>query len=100
MKSTDIELTSFDFIIDSLGFNSTPIEQRAIVMCKILKELSIPFKKYYHYGRHKYLRSKVNKKEPYVNIIIIGACTEDYGKYAIYLYKQKMIIIEKLNAML
>ena len=45
----EVEETStakYDFVLDNLGFTDEPLDQRAVIFCKILNELNIPFKKY------------------------------------------------------
>ena len=100
MKETETTTNKFDFILDNLGFVDEPLDQRAVVFCKILNELNIHYKKYYTSPQHRYLRSMPSGDFANMGMVIIGACDENYAKYAIYLYQQKMDVISNLNKML
>ena len=98
-----IATENYDFVLDNMGYTEEPLEQRAVVFCRILRELEIPYKKYYVYPNHRYLRTqpvKNNEKFSGMGMVFIGVCEEYYAKYAIYLYKQRMANISKLNSML
>lgn len=93
-------IDKYDFVLDSLGYADEPLEQRAFVFCKILRELNIPFKKHYTSPQHRHLRSMPYKEGNDFNnmgMVIVGNCDENYARYAIYLYEKKMNEIELLN---
>lgn len=99
----EVEETStakYDFVLDNLGFADEPLDQRAVVFCKILNELNIPFKKYYTSPQHRYMRSMPSGDFADMGMIIIGTCDENYAAYAMYLFRQKMAVISQLNKML
>ena len=103
MNETDIVTNKYDFILDNLGFTEEPLEQRAVVFCKILNELNISYRKYYTSPQHRYLRTQPytrNSDFADMGMVVIGNCDENYAAYAIYLYQQKMAVINKLNKML
>lgn len=103
MRETEINTSKYDFILDNIGYTEEPLDQRAFIFCKILNELNIPFKKYYTSSQHRYLRSKPYSKNndfADMGMVLVGNCDENYAKYAIYLYKQKMEVLCKLNKML
>ena len=94
------DTNKYDFILDSLGFENEPLEQRAFIFCKILKELNITFKKYYTSPKHKYLRSKPYKEHndfSNMGMVVVADCDKNYAQYTIYLYKRKMEEISTLN---
>ena len=100
MKETETTTNKFDFILDNLGFVDETLHQRAVVFCKILNELNIHYKKYYTSPQHRYLRGMPSAYFANMGMVIIGTCDENYAKYAIYLYQQKMAVISNLNKML
>ena len=89
----------YDFVLDTLGYADEPLEQRAYVFCGILKELNIPFKKYYTSSKHRYLRSQPCNRDSNADtsMVLIGSCDENYAQYAIYLFHKKMKIVSILN---
>lgn len=99
-ENVDISTNKYDFILDAMGFADEPLDQRAVVFCGILNELNIPFKKYYTSPRHRYLRSQPNGDFSDMGMVVIGNCDENYARYAIYLFQQKMATISQLNKML
>lgn len=99
-KLEDVEQVKYDFMLSSLGYTDEPLDQRAIVLCKILKELNIPYKKYYTSPKYRHLRTLPNNDFNEINMIISAVCDENYASYAIYLFEKKMEQISKLNNML
>ena len=98
MEDLSVETIKYDFILDSLGYTDEPLEQRAFVFCNILKELDIPFKKYYTSTKHRYLRSQPCSRDGLdTSMVLIGICDENYAHYAIHLFQKKMRQIAHLN---
>lgn len=100
MNDVETETAKYDFILDSMGFTEEPLEQRAVVLCKILRELNIPFKKYYTSPNHRHLRTQPYTDFSGMGMIVVAVCDENYAGYTKYLYAQKMAVISKLNNML
>ena len=103
MKDVREETTvKYDFILSSLGFEEEPLDQRAVVLCRILSSLNIEYKKYYTVPGSRSMRQKpfLNEKWSNMDMVFIAECDENYAEYAKYLFKQKMQIIKELNGLL
>ena len=99
MRELDvIRISNFDFILNNLGYTDVPLEQRAVVFCKLLREFDIPYRRYYTTPNRLAMRSRPTKDT--MGMVVIAECTLDYAHYIMYLYSKKMQTISKLNKML
>ena len=82
-----------------LGFEHEPLDTKAVVMSKILKELDIPYKMWYTRLSKKSLRRvrKPSIEWSDMNIVFELDVDEDHAAYAVYLYNKRMNIIIMLN---
>lgn len=94
MNRTNV--AEFDFILSRMGYTDVPLVQRAVVFFKILQETQVPYRRYYR--THNKLRSGLTPDT--VDIVTFAECDINYANYIIYLYNEKMKVIEKLNNML
>lgn len=82
-----------------LGFEHEPLETKAVVMSKILKELDIPYKMWYtRLGKKSIRRARKPSIEwNDMNIVFDVFKDEHHTAYAVYLYNQRMNTIISLN---
>lgn len=88
-----------DFCIDDLGYEDEPLETRAIVMSKILKELEIKYKRYYTMlSNRDYLRAKrPDIVPPDMSIAFLVECDQPHLEFAKYQYHKRMDVILQLK---
>lgn len=88
-----------EFCIDDLGYLEEPLELKAIVMSKVLKELNIKYKRYYT-SKSKRDYKRVKKPEiapPDMSIAFTVECDNDYLAFAKYNYYKRMDTILTLK---
>ena len=92
------EISTNSFILDSLGYCEVPLDQRAVVFCRILKELDITYRKYYTSPCYRHVRVGVTSENTLkMSIVFNVECTCEYAGYVEYLYKERMKKISLLN---
>ena len=98
MDNITSDVTTNSFILDSLGYCDIPLDQRAVVFCRILKELDIIYKKYYTSPCYRHVRVGVTSENTLkMSIVFNVECTCEYVGYVTYLYKERMRKISLLN---
>ena len=91
-----------NIVLDDLGFVNTPLEQRAVVFCQLLKSLNIMYRKYYTTPPISSMRSRYYNGDNWscVGMVFVVSCEKSYAEYVAYLYKERMSQIEQLNKLL
>lgn len=88
-----------DIILEDLGYIEEPLEQRAVVLCQILRSLGLLFRKYYTTPPISSMRSRFYNGDRWssLGMVFVIDCDENYAGYVSYLFKQRMKTISKLN---
>lgn len=92
-------IENIEFCIDDLGYLGEPLEVRAIVMSKILKEMNLRYKRYYiSKSRKSFKRVKRPDVEPKdMSIAFTVTCNKNYLDFAKYRYVNRMNTILQLQ---
>lgn len=83
------ETQTLEFCIEDLGYPNETLETKAIVMSKVLKDLGLPYKRYYITEGCKQTK-KPKISPPDMTIAFAVTCNGDYLAFAWYNYRKRM----------